>query len=157
MASVILDMLPEQQSMASSVLSRQMQKRKRRFHCHYRGTASKVPLGSLVAIAESHLSNLRRSRAPELVGSLSRSLPNVASSPVVTQLADPEQLRAESDSRLLEGHSTESLLEAATANADDYMLHERLTALFRRRPEAAAAALALLQKSGNHKLMGFLT
>src|SRR5207249_2356731 len=46
--------------------------------------------------------------------------------------------------RLLEGHTTQSLLEAAAVNGGDRML----AALFRRRPEAVRAALTLLRKNG---------
>jgi hypothetical protein len=107
--------------------------------------------GQLVATTEIHLGNLRRRLAPELVGSLARAHPNVVSSPVVTHQLDPEQVRAQRDQRLIEGRSTESLLAAAMAEGGDEMLPDRLAALFRRRPEAAAAALALLRKSGARK------
>ncbi len=107
--------------------------------------------GQLTATTETHLSGLRSSRAPELVGSLARALPGLVSSPVVTHESDPEQLRAGMDQRLLEGHSTESLLAAAMAKGDDRMLPDRLVALFRRRPEATAEATALLRKNGPEK------
>ena len=110
-----------------------------------------APLGDtvqLAAITEIHLANLRRSRAPELIGSLTRALPNVESGPIVTHKPDPEQVRVERDKSLLEGRTTESLLEAAMGKGDDAKLQDRLAALFRRRPESVAAARALLRKSG---------
>jgi hypothetical protein len=105
----------------------------------------------LAAITETHLSNPRSSRAPDLIGSLARALPNLMTSPIVTQQLDPEQTRADSDRRLVEGQTTESLLEAAIASTNDQMLPERLTALFRQRPEAAAAGLALLRRNAPQK------
>jgi hypothetical protein len=113
-----------------------------------------VPLGDtgqLAAITETHLASPRGSRAPQLIGSLSRALPEVVSSPVVTHKPDPEQARAQCDDRLIEGRTTESLLEAAMVKGDDQMLADRLAALFRRRPEATAAALARLRKGGAQK------
>ena len=118
------------------------------------GTRIGVPFGNagpLAAITETHLANPRSSRAPDLIGSLARALPNVVTSPVGTEQPDPGQIRAENDRHLLEGRTTESLLEAAMANASDQMLAERLAALFRQRPQAAAAALALLRKGGPQK------
>jgi hypothetical protein len=110
-----------------------------------------VPFGngaSLAVVTKVHLTRLRKRRAPELVGSLARTLPELVTSPVVTQNVDPERLRAEQDRRLIEGRTTESLLQAAMANGADSMLARRLAALFRQRLEALAAALALLRKSG---------
>jgi len=107
--------------------------------------------GQLAAITETHLAGLRRNQAPELIGSLARALPEVASSPVVTHKPDPRQLRAGQDERLLEGRTTESLLAAAMSKGDDHLLSDRLAALFRRRPEAPAAALAVLRKNGPRK------
>jgi hypothetical protein len=111
-----------------------------------------VPIGDagqLAAITETHLSNCRRSHAPELIGSLAHALPHLVSSPIVTHKQDPEQVRAQLDDRLLEGCTTESLLEAAMAKQKtDEVLSYRLSALFRRRPGAVPAALALLRKSG---------
>ena len=104
--------------------------------------------GQLTTIFETHLTNLRRGQSRELIASLVRALPEVESSPVVTHKRDPEQARAERDGRLIEGRTTESLLEAVQANEKDQMLNERLAALFRQRPRAAAAALDLLRKSG---------
>lgn len=103
----------------------------------------------LVAITEIHLANLRRSRAPERIGSLSRAGAAVVSSPIVTHKPDPEILRAQQDTHLLEGRTTKSLLDAAMAKGvEDQWLSERLAALFRRRPEATPAAVALLRQSG---------
>jgi hypothetical protein len=105
----------------------------------------------LAAVTETHLGNLRRSHAPEKIGSLARALSDVETSPVVSHKPDPEKLRAELDGRLIEGRTTESLLEAATAKGDEPMLRDRLAALFRQRPEATVAALALLLKNGPQK------
>jgi hypothetical protein len=111
-----------------------------------------VPVGdALGATAEIHLGKLQRSGAPELVGSLARARPEVVSSPIVTHMPAPEQVRAQSDDLLLDGRTAESLLEAAIAKGGDPMLPDRLAALFRRRPEAARAAVALLGKSGPQK------
>ena len=107
--------------------------------------------GQLTAIAETHLANLRKSRAPELAGSLKRALPGLQVSPVATQALDPVQALAQQDDRLIEGRTTDSLLQAATIKGkpDDSFLPERLTALFRRRPEAIAAALEILRTKGS--------
>jgi hypothetical protein len=118
-----------------------------------------VPLegaGQLLAVTETRLANLRRSEAPELVGSLARAFADVESSPIVTHAPDPERLRAEHDARLLEGRSTESLLAAALVDpaktkGADRLLPDRLAALFRQRPEATATAIGLLRKNGPAK------
>ena len=113
-----------------------------------------IPLSDqapLVAITETHLANLRRSLAPKLIGSLARAGSDVVNSPIVTHRSDPEKLLAQHDSHLLEGRSTKSLLDAAMAKkAEDPWLAERLAALFRRRPEATPAAVALLRQSGSY-------
>ena len=105
----------------------------------------------LTAVAEIHLANRRRSRNPELIGSLDRARPGIVTSPVVTHAADPLTALATNDVSLLDGYTTESLLAAATAGSGDQMLPERLAALFRRRPEASAAALTVLRESGARK------
>jgi hypothetical protein len=97
-------------------------------------------VGRLTAVTEIHLINRRVARVPALIGSLTRALPQVVSSPVMTQKMDPEQARAQHDDRLLEGRTTESLLESAQP--------DHLAALFRRRPQAPAAAVTYLRKNG---------
>jgi hypothetical protein len=109
--------------------------------------------GQLAATTETHLSGLRGSSAPELIGSLARALPDLVSSPIVTYQPDPAQSRAQRDTRLLEGRGTASLLAAALAKESDPALPDRLTALFRRRPESATAAVELLRKNGGCKLI----
>jgi hypothetical protein len=117
--------------------------------------SNRVKIGVPVANAdqisasmEVHLTNLRRSQAASLIGSLAAALPHVVSLPVVTHQSDPEVARRQRDEQLLDGQSTESLLKAAFNGAADATLADRLAALFRRRPEAARAALALLQAHG---------
>jgi hypothetical protein len=105
--------------------------------------------GQLATTTETHLSGLRASSAPELIGSLARALPDVVSSPIVTYQPDPAQARAQRDSRLLEGRGTGSLLEAAMSKDADPTLPDRLAALFRQRPESAGAAIELLRKNGS--------
>jgi hypothetical protein len=105
----------------------------------------------LAARVETHLASPRRSRNLELIGSLDRARPDVVSSPVVTHTPDPASALATSDLSLLDGYTTKALLEAAAANSGDRMHSERLAALFRRRPEASAAALDLLRKGGPRK------
>jgi len=103
----------------------------------------------LAAVTEVHLSNRRSLRAPDLIGSLERTLPNVISSAIVTHQTDPAELRAQADVRLLEGHTTESLLASAYDKGEnDSALPDRLAALFRQRPEAAASAKAVLISRG---------
>jgi hypothetical protein len=109
--------------------------------------------GQLTATTETHLANFRASSAPERIGSLARALPDVETAAVVTHASGPVELRKRFDQRLLEGHTTESLLQAAMAKSDDKMLPARLAALFRQRSEAAASALALLGASGTQKLI----
>jgi hypothetical protein len=114
----------------------------------------RVPLGDQAQLAcamETHLSNLRKTRAPELIGSLERARPRVTSSPVASHGGDAEPLRARDDERLLDGQTTASLLVAAMSGDGDSLLPDRLTALFRQRPEAAAAAADRLRKSGPQK------
>lgn len=103
--------------------------------------------GKLVAITEIHLSNLRSAQALEAIGSLAHA--NVKSFPIATHREDPAEARKQSDDRLLNGYSTESLLRAK--DDSDAFLPDRLTALFRRRPEAAAAAESLLRQNGAQK------
>jgi hypothetical protein len=113
-----------------------------------------IPLGKtehLTATVETHLANPRQSSAPGEIGSLARALPRVVSFPIETHRTDPAETRAQMDTRLLAGRSTESLLEAATTKTDDQGLTERLAALFRARPEAIPAALDLLRKGSPNK------
>jgi HEAT repeat protein len=105
----------------------------------------------LESATEIHLTNLRQSRAPELIGSLARARDEVVTSPIVTHNPDPQQLRSQTDDSLLQGHTTESLLQAAVSNSSDRMLPTRLAALFRRRPEAVRQASAMLRKDGPHR------
>lgn len=105
--------------------------------------------GDLTAVTEIHIANLRTQQAPDLAGSLARALPNVTHSAIVTHKPDPVEALAQADDRLLEGHSTESLLADAYAlGKADAALADRLAAMFRRRPEAAMAAVATLAKDG---------
>jgi hypothetical protein len=67
----------------------------------------------LSTLMEIHLSNLRRSRADNLIGSPAAALPGVETLPIVTHAADPEVARRERDEQLLENQSTDSLLNAA--------------------------------------------
>jgi HEAT repeat protein len=105
----------------------------------------------LAARVEIHLANRRRSRNEELIGSLDRAPADVVRSPVITHAPDPATALATNDMNLLDGYTTQSLLEAAAATSGDRMFSERLAALFRRRPEASAAALDLLRKGGPRK------
>jgi hypothetical protein len=108
--------------------------------------------GQLAVVTEIHVGNLRTARAPDLIGSLARAHPDVTSSPIVTQKPDLAEARAQADDRLLEGYVTKSLLTDAFAKgAVDTALPDRLAALFRRRPEAASIAVALLSKNGPQK------
>jgi hypothetical protein len=102
----------------------------------------------LSASMDVHLGSPRQSQAPNLIGSLAAALPEVVSLPVVTHALDTEAARNQRDEELLNGRTTESLLEAAFSGSSDATLRDRLTAMFRRRPEAAGAALALLRKRG---------
>lgn len=102
----------------------------------------------LSAITEFHASNLRTGHATEIVGSLEREHSGVIDSPVVTQGRDADQARVEADDRLLNGHTTEEILAAAFSKNSDAASADRLTALFRQRPEAASAAIARLMKEG---------
>lgn len=104
--------------------------------------------GSLTASMEIHLSALHTGRADNLIGSLAAAQPDVENLPVVTHRTDPEVARRQRDEQLIAGRSTESLLSAAFTAASDNQLPDRLAALFRRRPEAASDALAMLQSRG---------
>jgi hypothetical protein len=108
----------------------------------------------LTAATEFHLSNLRTGRAPELVGSLDRARSSVSSSAIVTQRPDADIVRDEADDRLLNGYTTEALLESAFAkDHGDAARPDRLAALFRRRPEAASAAVAFLIENGPQRIV----
>jgi hypothetical protein len=108
----------------------------------------------LDAVTEFHLGNLRSSHVPELIGSLDRARPQVSSSAIVTQRPDSARVRAEADDRLLAGDSTDALLAAAfTKDGSVAASPDRLTALFRRRPEAASAAAALLVSRGRQRIV----
>lgn len=111
-----------------------------------------VHKGDIATVTEIHIGNLRIDSAPDLIGSLARALPGATSTPIMTHSADPEELRAQADDRLLEGYSTESLLNDAFAKGKaDTALPDRLAALFRRRPEAAQDAVSRLYKDGAQK------
>ena len=113
-------------------------------------------LEKLAAVTEFHANNLRTGKAPELVGSLDleREFPNVVDSPVMTQRLDAGAMRADADERLLKGYTTETILamafakDAKTAPSDQPDRLDRLTALFRVRPEAASAAIKMLLQNG---------
>ena len=105
--------------------------------------------GPLRATAETHLGSLRTGAAPGAIGGLARAGAQVLTLPVVTHNPDPAQARAERDRSLIEGRTTESLLQNAGGN--DAAAAERLAALFRERPAAVDAAIALLRKNGPRK------
>lgn len=108
--------------------------------------------GQLMAVTEIHISNLRSTQAPDLIGSLARAEARVVTSPIVTHRPDPEMMRAAADDRLIEGYSTDAILSAAfSKDSTDSALSDRLGALFRRRPEAAQDAIGLLYKDGAQK------
>jgi hypothetical protein len=69
----------------------------------------------LTAITDFHASHLQTARVTELIGSLERAHANVIDSPIVTQQLEADVLRAEADARLLNGHTTEALLDCAFA------------------------------------------
>jgi len=106
----------------------------------------------LAAITEFHLGNIRTSQVPELIGSLERVRPQVTNSAVITQRPDAAVVRAQADDRLIEGYATDALLAAAfTKDGSVVASPDRLTALFRRRPEAAPAAATLLLSKGRQR------
>ncbi|HEX4770648.1 MAG TPA: hypothetical protein VH351_07455 [Bryobacteraceae bacterium] len=93
-----------------------------------------------------HLSLLQTTKAEDLIGSLDRVRAEIVTFPVVTQRQDHSEIRARKDERLLQGHSTEDLLKAAgQSEIQDSELPERLSALFRHRPDAITSAVKLLQ------------
>ena len=89
------------------------------------------------------LHDVRVARVPALVGSLERERATLDSSAIRTHNPDPERALAERDATLLEGRTTEDLLAAALSPSEDRELPARLAALFRRRPNAVPAALAI--------------
>jgi hypothetical protein len=106
----------------------------------------------LEAVTDFHASHLQTGHAPELVGSLQRALPEVVESSIVTQRPDAATAHADSDARLLDGYTTGAVLDAAFATEPDVAASpDRLTALFRRRPEAAGKAAELLRNHGPRK------
>jgi phage gp36-like protein len=106
----------------------------------------------LEAATEFHLSNLRTEHAPELIGGLDRAHSDVSDSAIVTQKPNAAVARAEADDRMLDGYTTDEILVAAFANeGGDAALPDRLTALFRQRPEAATDAVSLLLKDGQRR------
>jgi hypothetical protein len=108
----------------------------------------------LTAITDFHASHLQTAHASELIGSLERAHADVIDSPIVTQKLDADVARAEADDRLLNGHTTEALLDSAFQKISGGAAQpDRLAALFRRRPEAADAAAALLIKNGSQRIV----
>ena len=106
----------------------------------------------LAALTEFHATNLRTGQVPELIASLERALPNVSSSAIVTQRPDAAVARAEADKRLLKDDTTQALLDAAfVKDAAKATPADRLTALFRSRPDAAQDAVAFLIKNGSQR------
>jgi len=102
----------------------------------------------LSAATEFHLSNLRSAHAADLIGSLRAKHAKVVDSPVVTQRTDTASGRTEADERLLRGYSTEAILTAAFTKNGNAVPVDRLTALFRERPEATSAAVDMLRAEG---------
>jgi len=106
----------------------------------------------LAAVTEFHAADLQTGSAPELAGSLAREHANVVDLPIVTQKPDAAMARAEADDRLLTDLRTDAILDAAFAKDPGPVASpDRLTALFRSRPEAASSAVALLIKNGPNK------
>ena len=111
----------------------------------------------LTAVAEFHASGLETGAAPELAGSLAREHASVVDLPVVTQKSDSTVARAQADDRLLIGLTTDAILGTAFSDAafaknpGSAASPDRLTALFRSRPDAASSAVALLVKNGPNK------
>jgi len=106
----------------------------------------------LDAVTEFHASHLQAGSAPQLAGSLERALTDVVDSPIVTQRPDAGVARAQADDRLLQGFTTETILDAAFAKTPGAAAQaDRLTALFRSRPGTASDAAALLVKNGPRK------
>jgi hypothetical protein len=106
----------------------------------------------LTAVTEFHATDLQTGTAAELAGSLVREHANVVDLPIVTQRSDSSVARAEADDRLLKDLTTDAILDAAfSKNPGTIASPDRLTALFRSRPDAAATAVALLIKNGPSK------
>ena len=106
----------------------------------------------LEAVTDFHAADLETGSVPELAGSLVREHANVVDLPIVTQRPDSSVARAEADDRLLRDSTTEAILDAAFArNPGTVASPDRLTALFRSRPEAASAAVTRLIKNGPNK------
>ena len=104
------------------------------------------------AVTEFHANHLNTGQALELVGSLERAAGDVVDSPIVTQRSDSNVARSEADDRLLKGETTQALLEPAFTNDPGKTVQpDRLTALFRSRPDAAPEAEILLIKNGPRK------
>ena len=87
----------------------------------------------------------RTGRAPDLIGSLAASRPQLDDVPLRTHEVDPHVLEREQDLRLLGGRPTDALLDEAAAARNDAPLRARLAALFRTRPEAITLAAARLR------------
>jgi HEAT repeat protein len=106
----------------------------------------------LATTTEFHVGHLQSGQAPELVGSLERAAKQVVDLAIVTQRPDAGTARADADDRLLKGISTEAILAQAFAVKSTHPAQpERLSALFRCRPEAAAQAEILLIRNGSRK------
>jgi hypothetical protein len=113
---------------------------------------SAVQANQLATVTEIHVGNRRDAEAPDLIGSLERSHSNVISAAIVTHRPDPAEVQAQADARLLEGHTTAALLaEAFAKQSADSDVSARLAAAFRRRPQAAPAAVDFLTKNGPQK------
>jgi hypothetical protein len=121
------------------------------------GDKSQDKSQQLTAVTEFHATDLQTGAAPELAGGLAREHANVVDLPIVTQGSDSSVVRAEADDRLLKDLTTDAILGAAfsdaafSKNPGTVASPDRLTALFRSRPDAAANALALLIKNGPNK------
>jgi len=111
---------------------------------------SKGKSQQLAAITEFHVNHLHIGQARELVGSLERAAKEVVDSAIVTQRSNADIARAQADDRLLKDYTTDAVLEQAFSSTRSAPL-DRLSALFRRRPEAAAQAEILLIRNGARK------
>ena len=113
---------------------------------------SKDDSEQVAAETEFHASHFETGRAPRLVGSLERAAGDVVDSPIVTQRTDSIVARSDADDRLLKGDSTQAILQPAfVSDSGKPVQPDRLTALFRSRPDAAPEAETLLIKNGPRK------
>jgi HEAT repeat protein len=113
-----------------------------------------IPLGKSDGALEVRTNvrffSVRTESVPDLVNSLDRVRATIQSGPILTHQSDPAEAQVRADRRLLDGYTTDALLETGgQGTAGTTATLDRLPALFRQRPESVARATAMVREGHN--------